>query len=310
MSEYVRQCKDEARTLGNNPRTFMQRINFDSIQTNQLEKQMNAEKMVDMRVNNQNRTRTLQLSSDIHNTSTHINYTPTGDYQDSHSQVMGISMRALLDPKDPLHGTDTSAFERHGIYLMNEFKDGRNHATALHLLNANLGGLAIDSNLFPGTNNKNGQHLKSAETEVKNEVLTLKQAQDNELASSWRVKYEVDFLPPPYLTPENWEDVELQTRHTYIDGFGNEHNELVIVSEDPDGDLQSLDWGIANDSAVNQTDLKYTYKDTYGEYASYFETLEHTDDPSTSSRERTNKHLSPEDYQEYRKGQNPFRGFH
>lgn len=288
----------------------MQRTNFDRLQTNQLANQKNTEKIVDMRVNNQNQERTLQLLSEVHNVSTHINYTPTGNYADSYRQVMGISMCALLDPENPLHGTDTKAFKRHGIYLMNQFKDGRNHATALHLLNANLGGLAIDSNLFPGTTNKNGQHLKSAETEVKNQILTLKQAQDKGLASFWRVKYEVDFLPPSYLTPENWEDVELQTRHTYIDGSGKEHNELIVVSEDPDEDLQSLDWGIANDSAVNKTFFMYNYKDAHGEYASYFEILEHTDDPSTSHKERTNKHLAPEDYQTYRDRQATFRGFY
>lgn len=93
----------------------------------------------------------LQLKTEIKNTSAHINYSETEKFEDSESQIMGINMLAYLDPENPLSGTEAKTFKKHGIYLSKKITDDGRLPTALHLLNAHLGGLAIDSNLFPGT---------------------------------------------------------------------------------------------------------------------------------------------------------------
>jgi hypothetical protein len=83
---------------------------------------------------------------------------------------VGTAMRAKLDPKDPKTGSDTGGtnafnnlFAALTYYTNSTWKRG-------HLLNHDLGGLAVYNNLFPITTAANGEHYQEVEKQVKHWV--------------------------------------------------------------------------------------------------------------------------------------------
>lgn len=241
-----------------------------------------------------NESGVLQKKTEVEHTSIHQNYFSNDDIS---TQVMGVEMNASIDPWNPLHGTDTGAFTRHGIYKDDDYEDHDQHATAMHLLNANLGGLAIDENLFPGTTNKNGQHLKSGETEVKNKVLTLIELGKNDDSyKDWRVQYTVKFNPPSLIRPENWKDVKLQLGHSYMDENKQAVNQLTDVSEDPNKNLKQNNWTVNElKGRVQKGEKNYLHENVQGDRATFSQEITHNQDIDNGST-RTNKHLAHEDY--------------
>jgi hypothetical protein len=83
--------------------------------------------------------------------------------------TVGIIADAWLDPADPKTGSRTGPAPHPSVYT------NGNWPTLYqgHLLNANLGGQAIPSNLFPVTPAFNGQHSSIIEDNVKYELLDL-----------------------------------------------------------------------------------------------------------------------------------------
>lgn len=79
------------------------------------------------------------------------------------SSIVGSEMTAHLDPTDPVEGTGTSGRQNNIMGLLPGYLRG-------HLLNHDLGGLGIASNLFPITNTENGVHKNNAELKVKNSL--------------------------------------------------------------------------------------------------------------------------------------------
>ncbi|HZW23885.1 MAG TPA: DUF4157 domain-containing protein [Gallionella sp.] len=231
-----------------------------------------------------------QCKTEIDNKSVDQAYRSDGDIS---QQRMGVEMEAYLDPWNPLHGTESAAFDRHGIYLDEAYNEGNDGATAMHLLNANLGGLAVDENLFPGHTNKNGQHLKSGETEVKNKVLTLM----NNGKKGWRVFYKVRFSPPSVLTPENFTTVPLQVQHCYVSPEDQMVLDWVTVSEKPNVELDEAGWKTSTSKVRNRRATrtrKYLHKNTEGERATFVELVKHEDDPDSEAL-RFHTHVAHED---------------
>ena len=231
----------------------------------------------------------LQLKTVVDHTSIDQAYR-SGD--DARQQKMGVEMEAFLDPWNPLHGTESAAFVRHGIYVHPHFRVDEQGATAMHLLNANFGGLAVDENLFPADTNKNGQHLKSGETEVKNKLLTLHSSGRH----GHRVWYRVQFRPPGVLTPENFTSVPLAVQHTYMDEHDRPYVDMVDVSEDPNTGLTGIGW--TNDSrrgGVAKGARTYLDEQAQGDRATSVETISHRNDPADSDAVRMHAHLAHED---------------
>jgi hypothetical protein len=80
--------------------------------------------------------------------------------------TVGRHMTAKLDPHDPRRGSATRSTEQ--PLLMNRFNDLRTHAFVRgHLLNHDLGGLAVDENLFPISSGANACHQSKVETPAK-----------------------------------------------------------------------------------------------------------------------------------------------
>ena len=207
------------------------------------------------------------------------------------TQPMGVFMEAVLDPWNPLHGTESSAFNRHGLYndpnYSEKTKKGTKGVTALHLLNANLGGLAVDENLFPGHTNKNGQHLKSGETEVKNKVLTLLERG----LKGYRVLYKVRFTPPPLLTPENLDDVPLKLIHYFINPKDKPCLGETNVHKDPNEELMAKGWTQNTSKKVKRVDKEFFDEENE---TSYTERVMHAKDPDTDAIRR-HTHVADED---------------
>ncbi|OYQ36203.1 hypothetical protein CHU95_05280 [Niveispirillum lacus] len=82
-------------------------------------------------------------------------------------------MIAFLDPAYPLQG-QSAALNSDQDDMMSWIKSQNNinaaGAVKGHLLNDNLGGTAMNANLFPLTKAANAVHLKTAENDVKNKV--------------------------------------------------------------------------------------------------------------------------------------------
>lgn len=235
--------------------------------------------------------KTMQLRTEVEHFSKHQPYW-SSVYDDVIDQKMGVKMEAWIDPWEPLQGTETGAFTRHGIYLDDAYKDGKRRATALHLLNANLGGLAMDENLFPGTTNKNGQHLKAAETGVKNQVLTLR----NFNKRGFRVYYQVGFNPASLLTPDNFEDTPMPVEHHYVDPNNTPVHKEHLISLHPNTELENAGWGAHNtDDRIGYGGRVYENPFAYnGDRSSYTQIVRHALDPN-SDAQRLHTHWANED---------------
>lgn len=105
-----------------------------------------------------------QLATQIRYTQGDIDYWQGGNNWGT--QTVGIYTEAFLDPRDPKTGSRTAAGQ--GIY-----QNGHYNLVQGHLLNANLGGQAIDENLFPITPEMNRAHSVQIEQQMKAMFLEL-----------------------------------------------------------------------------------------------------------------------------------------
>jgi hypothetical protein len=112
---------------------------------------------------------TVQLKSKVSNTGQIFSW----GVGNNEKTMVGKTMEAFIDPDDKLHGesanlnTDQDPMmhwikSHHGIKASGAVKG--------HLLNDNLGGKALNVNLFPITKAANALHLRTAENFVKNAV--------------------------------------------------------------------------------------------------------------------------------------------
>ena len=86
------------------------------------------------------------------------------------SCIVGKRMDAFLDPNDPVRGSATNKTVQ-GSLMNGLTKHGpTNNYLKGHLLNHDLGGLAIAANLFPITYEMNNQHSSMAEKPVKHSL--------------------------------------------------------------------------------------------------------------------------------------------
>jgi hypothetical protein len=121
----------------------------------------------------------VQLQTEIHHTTGTFDWDSGGM---TISEPVGVSMWADLDPADRKAGSAPGAGVQHGMMQhLNATFPAR--MIRGHLLNGNLGGLGIAENLYPITNQANGQHEREVESQVKNEI-----HQGN------RVRYRVDVV--------------------------------------------------------------------------------------------------------------------
>lgn len=100
---------------------------------------------------------------------------------DKASGKVATSMHAQLDPADPKAGTDTGG--SNAFDTLFQALEAHTNSTWVrgHLLNHDLGGLAIYNNLFPITTAANGEHYQEVEKNVKHWV-----------ANGCEVTYDVD----------------------------------------------------------------------------------------------------------------------
>jgi len=92
-----------------------------------------------------------------------------------YSTIVGKKMQAMLDPTDPLQGESANinadqtpmmdALRKHYVINGGDLVKG-------HLLNDNLGGKALNNNLFPITRAANKQHLMTTENYAKTQLWT------------------------------------------------------------------------------------------------------------------------------------------
>lgn len=92
-----------------------------------------------------------------------------------HKTMVGKKMEALLDPADPVRGESANinadqtpmmdALRAHYVINGGDLVKG-------HLLNDNLGGKALNNNLFPITRAANKQHLMTTENYAKTQLWT------------------------------------------------------------------------------------------------------------------------------------------
>lgn len=109
----------------------------------------------------------IQKKSIVNNEGTNYVWGP------SKQTVVGRSMHAYLDPADPVQGEEAN-INTNQSPMMNAIRDAYGlEGGALvkgHLLNANVGGKALNNNLFPITKTANGDHLRTVENVIKNRL--------------------------------------------------------------------------------------------------------------------------------------------
>jgi len=109
---------------------------------------------------------------------------------------------AFLDPHNPVTGSRTALGA--GIYNNGLYKatNSGKHLTQGHLLNANLGGQAHESNLFPITADMNRAHSEEVEQSVKTKVLEVDNKRNQENAA---IAGFVPTLHSPVAPVRNWD---------------------------------------------------------------------------------------------------------
>ena len=102
------------------------------------------------------------------------NFTYKTGATSTESETVGTSMTAYLDPKDPVSGSEPGASEQKNLMKRLKGKYGLASWALIkgHLLNHDLGGFGVASNLFPITKDANGGHLRAAEYGVKEHLKT------------------------------------------------------------------------------------------------------------------------------------------
>jgi len=139
-------------------------------------------------------SKTTQLATEISYTQAQINYWRGG--ANYGPMTVGRIADAFLDPADPKTGSRTGAAPHPSVYT------NGNWPTLYqgHLLNANLGGQAISSNLFPVTPSFNSQHSSIIEDNVKAELLDLNAKRANPFTAAAyanrRLHYRVEVMNP------------------------------------------------------------------------------------------------------------------
>jgi hypothetical protein len=118
------------------------------------------------------------------------------DYNDGskQSEIVGSHMLAYLDPKDPKKGSEPGTGVQSGLmgYLKGQ---GFKRMIRGHLLNAQLGGLGIASNLYPITSQANSKHKNHVENKAKDFITKAK-------GKGKRLKYELDVSKQGSWKPE------------------------------------------------------------------------------------------------------------
>ena len=114
---------------------------------------------------------------------TEIEYN-TGEFLGSQT---GSNMHALLDPDDPVNGSEPGTNVQKELMLGLKTQ-GYKAMVRGHLLNAELGGLGIAANLFPITSQANSKHKMTVENPVKD---FLTNAAKNGIDEENRLEYEV-----------------------------------------------------------------------------------------------------------------------
>lgn len=96
------------------------------------------------------------------------------DRKTTKTMTVGVHTRAWLHPDDPKKGTVTDKDGRGGVYQdLGYYTDGLAPLTACHLLNHDLGGAAVEQNLFPQTPAYNSEHKNQGEGHVKGKLASL-----------------------------------------------------------------------------------------------------------------------------------------
>jgi hypothetical protein len=218
-------------------------------------------------------------------------------------QLVGKSMYAYLDPYDPLLGTESSAFTRTGIYTDSSFsyKDKKEHQsakgpTAMHLLNAHLGGLAISENLFPQRAEMNLSHLNVAEYNAKAMLLTLRNGYTEDELDGARLRYGVEVFPASsVLTPENIANSKFYAiGPKYVDKNNNVVNDdwETIIDNKLNEKLGVAGWSVENSNDLkkgNKVDLNSPFY--VGNRNHFQENIIHKDELGDVTR-RTHHHDS------------------
>jgi hypothetical protein len=289
----------------------------EAIQMQQLQEMANQHS-ANNAPNYQHNTAPIQLKTEvIHNSGIQQYEDKNGDVQ---GQLVGKSMFAYLDPYDPLVGTESDVFERNGIYLdpTYVYKDDKKNKyakgpTAMHLLNAHLGGLAIDINLFPQRSTMNRDHLNVAEYNAKAKLLTLRNYTPKQLKGA-RVYYGVVVEPAAkVLKPDNVKDSRF---YVYGPTYVDKNNEPVKedwetnVEGDLNEKLNDKGWTQSDRNRLRIGNRKNLNSPNYEGPRNHFEeNIQHYDERAGDPTRRTHHHDSRgpwDNGEEWDEGMNDF----
>lgn len=111
----------------------------------------------------------IQRKTEIQHTTGTYNY---HDHRDMvrKDQNVGVEMKAYLDPKQVVKGSETGGPQKEFISSLRKTFPNDNMIRG-HLLNHDLGGFGVEQNLFPITSSANGVHLRTVEYGVKQALI-------------------------------------------------------------------------------------------------------------------------------------------
>ncbi|NOU49255.1 hypothetical protein HG263_01640 [Pseudoalteromonas sp. JBTF-M23] len=111
----------------------------------------------------------IQRKTVIENIGQSCTYGPATNAQ---TVTVGHTMNAWLDPADPVRGQSASVNASQDnlmAWIKSVYPQAKGAMSVKgHLLNDNLGGTALDNNLYPISKGANGKHLSTSENYVKN----------------------------------------------------------------------------------------------------------------------------------------------
>lgn len=149
------------------------------------------------------------------------------------SETVGCHMDAILDPTDPVVGSQTDSVEQAG--LMDSFKESKkkkspNYVSSAmikgHLLNHDLGGYAVPANLFPITMAANHNHQQAVEEPVELALYHASLAKNGTC-----VHYEVA-VDSKFCGPYNSEDTDtFKCKAEFVKNDGQK--ELILAADIP-----------------------------------------------------------------------------
>lgn len=120
--------------------------------------------------------------------------------------IVGHRMRAKLDNDHPVQGSEPPRnSDMGGVRNQIRRNNGEVPMVLGHLLNHDLGGLGINTNLIPITWRANGQHYRLVESRVKHALYGNHQIQPRPQggpnSNAYHVEYEVDAISPEHRGP-------------------------------------------------------------------------------------------------------------